>query len=441
MTGSLPELVKAAGVVGAGGAGFPAQVKLSARAEVVLANGAECEPLLRVDQQAMAVWAPELVAGMELAAEAVGAKRAVIALKRKYRPALDALRAEIARRSSRVELFLMSSHYPAGDEQVLVFEALGRVVPEGGLPLAVGAVVSNVSTLINVFRASRGEPVTHRVLTVAGEVKRPATLIVPIGAYVEDVLAAAGGAAVADPVVLDGGPIMGAFSSGVVTKTTTGLIVLPSGHKQVGYKRRPLDTDVSKASWACDGCRTCTDYCPRYLLGHRMEPHVIMGLVGQQRADAISRFDLTKAYLCCQCAVCGMFACPTSLSPERVIAGLLQELKKAKVEKVHLRSDLTPHPFRDGRRIPVSRFASRIDVTRYESDAPLRMEPLAVGRLRVLLKQHVGAASIPVVRKGDRVRAGQLIASVPSGAQGASLHSAIDGAVEAVLEDAVLIRQ
>jgi len=135
-----------------------------------------------------------------------------------------------------------------------------------------------------------------------------------------------------------------------------------------------------------------------------------------------------------------MFACPTSLSPERVIAGLLQELKKAKVEKMHNRSALTPHPFREGRRIPVSRIASRIDVTRYESEAPLRMEPLSVGRLRVPLKQHVGAASVPAVKRGDRVRAGQVIATVPSGAQGAPVHSAIDGAVEAVLKDAVLIR-
>ncbi|MCX6350172.1 MAG: SLBB domain-containing protein [Candidatus Aureabacteria bacterium] len=418
MTGSLAELVKMAGVAGAGGAGFPTYVKLSARAEIVIANGAECEPLLRVDQQAMTVWAPELVRGMELAAEAVGAKRAVIALKRKYRGAVDALKAEIARRSSRVELFLMPSHYPAGDEQVLVFEATGRVVPEGGLPLAVGVVVNNVGTLINVFKASRGEPVTHRVLTVAGEVKRPVTLIVPIGAYVEDVLKAAGGAIVPDPVVLDGGPIMGVFSSGVVAKTTTGLIVLPSGHKLVEYKRRSLDVDVRKAAWACDGCRTCTDYCPRYLLGHRMEPHIIMRLVGQQRADAIPRTDLAKAYLCCQCGVCGMFACPTSLSPERVIAGLLKEFKRAKVEKIHRRSVLQPHPFRDGRRIPVSRFASRIDVSRYETEAPLKTAPLAVSRLRVPLKQHVGAPCRPLVRKGERVTAGQAIADVPDGAQG-----------------------
>ena len=427
-------------MVGAGGAGFPSHVKLAARAEVLLANGAECEPLLRVDQQAMAAWAPELVGGMELMAGAVGAKRAVIALKRKYQPAADALRAEIARRSSRVEIVLLSSHYPAGDEQVLVYEALGRVVPEGGLPLAVGAVVSNVGTLINVFRASRGTPVTHRVLTVAGEVRRPATLVVPVGAYVEDVLAAAGGAAVGDPVVLDGGPIMGAVSSGVVTKTTTGLIVLPSGHKLVAYKKRPLATDVRKASWACDGCRTCTDYCPRYLLGHAIEPHVIMRLVGQQRFDAIPRSDLARAYLCCQCGVCGMFACPTSLSPERVISGLLPELRKGGVEKMHRRAKPSPHPFRDGRRIPVSRFASRIDVARYDGDAPLRSDPLRVGRLRIPLKQHVGAACVPRVGKGERVRAGEKIADVPAGAQGAPIHSAIDGVVAAVLEDAVLIR-
>lgn len=119
-------------MVGAGGAGFPSHVKASARAKWVIANGAECEPLLRVDQQLMIVHASELVEGMELLAEAVGAANVVIALKRKYREASDALRGEIARRGSRVELAFLGSYYPAGDEQVLVYDVAGLQVPEGG---------------------------------------------------------------------------------------------------------------------------------------------------------------------------------------------------------------------------------------------------------------------------------------------------------------------
>lgn len=440
MAGDLAEMVKKAGVIGAGGAGFPTHVKVAARAEYVIANGAECEPLLRVDQQLMIRYAPELIRGVELVREAVGAKRAIIGLKKKYRKAVDALRAEIAGQASPVELFLLGSYYPAGDEQVLVSEVTGRLVPEGGLPLDVGVVVSNVGTLINVCRAEEGIPVTHRFLTVAGEVKKPITLSVPVGALVEDVITAAGGATAEEYRVLDGGPVMGSFTSGQVTKKTTGLIVLPSDHKQVLYKERPLEIDIKKASWACDQCRYCTDYCPRYLLGHRMEPHIIMRLVGQQRWDNIPRQHLAEAYLCCQCGVCGMYACPLTLSPDRVIASLLGVMKEKGAEEILRRADFSPHPFRDGRRIPVSRLAARIDVLKYEDDAPLREEPLRVSRVRIPLRQHVGAPCEPLVQRGEKVEVGRMIGDVPEGALGAPVHASISGTVERIFDDSILIR-
>ncbi len=437
---TLAEQVKRAGVVGAGGAGFPTHVKASARARWVIANGAECEPLLRVDQQLMISGASELIEGLELMGEAVGASKVVIALKKKYQGAVDALRGEIARRDSRVELFLMGSYYPAGDEHILVYEVTGLLVPEGGIPMDVGVVVDNVGTLINVCRAARGQPVTHRALTVAGEVRRPITLSVPVGAFVEDIIAAAGGATVDEYEVLDGGPIMGGFSAGQISKKTTGLIVLPKDHKQVLYKRRAIENDVKMAAWACDQCRYCTDHCPRYLNGHRMEPHIIMRLVGQQRADCIPPEDLAKAYLCCQCGVCGMYACPTTISPDKVIAGLMKTMKEKGVEKTLRNADLTPHPFKDGRKIPVSRFASRIGVKKYDRDAPLQKEPLFVKRVNIPLQQHVGVPCRPLVADGDRVEEGKMIGDVPPDALGAPIHASISGTVEHVFPDSIFIR-
>lgn len=437
---ALAEKIRAAGVVGAGGAGFPSHVKAAARAKWVIANGAECEPLLRVDQQLMIVYAGELIEGMELLAGAVGAEKAVIALKKKYREAIDTLRAEIARRGSRVELSLLGSYYPAGDEHVLVYDVTGLQVPEGGIPMDVGAVVNNVGTVINITRAERGLPVTHRALTVAGEVKRPVTLSVPVGALVEDVIAAAGGPTVAEYEILDGGPIMGFFTAGQVSKKTTGLIVLPKDHKQVLYKKRSIEHDIRRAAWVCDECRTCTDYCPRFLNGHRMEPHIIVRLVGLQRADAIPPEHLAEAYLCCQCGVCGMYACPTTISPDRVIAGLLETMKEKQVPKTLLRKEFPVHPVRDGRKIPVSRFAARIDVLRYDRDAPMLKEPLEVTRVNIPLQQHVGVPCRPLVKNGDRVSAGDLIGDVPDGALGAPVHASIEGTVEQVFDDSIFIR-
>ncbi len=304
----------------------------------------------------------------------------------------------------------------------------------------VGVVVNNVGTLINLCRAARGEPVTHRVLPVAGEVKRPITLSVPVGAFVEDIIAVSGGATVEEYEVLDGGPIMGDFSSGQISKKTTGLIVLPVDHKQVLYKKRPIEIDIKRASWACDQCSTCTDYCPRFLIGHRMEPHIIMRLIGQQRADAIPPEDLAKAYLCCQCGVGGMYGCPTTISPDRVIAGLTAVMKEKEVENTLRSGDLNSHPVREGRKIPVSRFAARIDVLKYDRDAPLQKEPLAVNRVMIPLQQHVGVPCRPLVEVGDRVEEGVMIGDVPEGSLGAPIHASISGTVEHIFDDSIFIR-
>jgi len=437
---SLAEQVKEAGVVGCGGAGFPTHVKGGARAEFVIANGAECEPLLRVDQQLMISRASELVMGLELLSKEVGATRSIIALKEKYQGAIDALRTEIARRHSRVELFLLGGYYPAGDEHVLVYDVTGRLVPEGGIPMDVGVVVDNVGTLINIYQASRGIPVTHRFLTVAGEVKNPITVSVPVGAFVEDVIEFAGGATVDEYEILDGGPIMGGFSSGYVSKKTTGLIVLPQDHKQVMYKKRSIEIDVKRAAWACDQCRACTDMCPRYLLGHRIEPHIIMRLVGQQRADAIPPEDLAKAYLCCQCGLCGMYACPTTISPDKVITGLMAAMKEKEVEKTLLSDEFKPHTVREGRKVPVSSVSRRIDVLRYDRDAPLKSESLKVERVRIPLHQNVGVPCLPLVKVGDRVGEGMVIGRPPEGALGAPIHASISGTVEHIFDDSIFIR-
>jgi Na+-translocating ferredoxin:NAD+ oxidoreductase RnfC subunit len=171
-----------------------------------------------------------------------------------------------------------------------------------------------------------------------------------------------------------------------------------------------------------------------------MEPHIIMRLVGQQRADAISPEHLAEAYLCCQCGVCGMYACPTTLSPDRVIAGLLKTMTEKQVPKTLLRKEFPVHPVREGRKIPVSRFAARIDVLRYDRDAPLKKEPFEVSRVNIPLKQHVGAPCLPLVKVGDRVVAGEMIGDVPAGALGAPIHASISGKVEMIFEDSIFIR-
>ena len=140
----ISEKVKAAGVVGAGGAGFPTHVKLAAQAEIFLVNGAECEPMLRTDQQLMAKSPELLVRGLELAMKATGAREGIIALKAKYGEAIAALKPLLA---ANMRIEILRDIYPAGDEVVTVWLATGRRVPPGGIPPPIGSFFSGLSAM------------------------------------------------------------------------------------------------------------------------------------------------------------------------------------------------------------------------------------------------------------------------------------------------------
>ncbi|MCP4376468.1 MAG: hypothetical protein GY794_09870, partial [bacterium] len=146
---SLIETVKQAGVIGCGGAGFPTHVKIDTQADVVIANGAECEPLLNSDQRVMEHYSDELVEGIALVMRQVGATRGIIGLKKAYHGSIDALSSRIASVDG-LEIGLLDNFYPSGDEQILLTELTGRIVPEGGIPPNVNSVVSNVLTMVQV---------------------------------------------------------------------------------------------------------------------------------------------------------------------------------------------------------------------------------------------------------------------------------------------------
>ncbi|CAM1378328.1 Respiratory-chain NADH dehydrogenase 51 Kd subunit [Fretibacterium fastidiosum] len=167
------ECVKSAGVVGAGGAGFPTHVKLDAKAEYFIVNAAECEPLIETDKYLCRTFPDRIVRAVSATAAQVGASRAVIAIKAEYEAEIAALKEAVRAQGAGVTFCEMPSFYPAGDEQVMVQLVTGRSIPERGLPLNVGAVVDNVGTMLNVADALEGKPVTDKFLSVTGAVVKP----------------------------------------------------------------------------------------------------------------------------------------------------------------------------------------------------------------------------------------------------------------------------
>ena len=168
---SFVETIKEAGIVGAGGAGFPTYVKLNAKAEYFIINAAECEPLIETDKYLCRTFPERIIRTAVRIAEHLEAEHCVIATKAKYKREIAALQAEIERQNARVEICGMRTFYPAGDEQVIVQEVTGRSVPERGLPLDVGCVVDNVGTVLSIADALEGKPVSEKYLSVTGAVK------------------------------------------------------------------------------------------------------------------------------------------------------------------------------------------------------------------------------------------------------------------------------
>ena len=175
----LGEKLKEMGVVGAGGAGFPTYVKANSTVEYVLANGAECEPLLHKDFELMKRYPAEIVAGMRLMIESTKARRGRFGIKSKNVEAVRAIEPEAKKYA--IEMSFLGDFYPSGDEYELVYTATRRLIPAGGIPLQVGCVVNNVETLYNVHFASRDIPVTRKLVSVSGAVRRPKSFWAPVG--------------------------------------------------------------------------------------------------------------------------------------------------------------------------------------------------------------------------------------------------------------------
>jgi Na+-translocating ferredoxin:NAD+ oxidoreductase RnfC subunit len=438
------ERVKRAGVIGKGGAGFPAYMKLQAKAEFVLANGVECEPLLSNDKVLMETYPKEIVQGLRLAMQCVGAKKGYLCIKEKYKKAETALRSAL-KKDDNIEISMLGNFYPAGDEFIMVKEVLGRTVPEGGLPLDVGAVVNNVGTLKKIYKAVKmNENVTRKYVSINGEVKEPKLVNVPLGMKAGEVIALAGGPSIDDYAILSGGPNMGSIvgADDVIKKTTGALIVLPKDHPLIMQQALNLSEITNRAKAACLNCRFCTDMCPRSLIGHNIYPHKIMRAVNLGLDTQVEA--LTGAFLCSGCGVCENFACYMFLSPRKVCQKIKFELIKRRVKNPYQKRGGKGASVKEGltyRKIPAGRLKARLALTKYPDVLPFDKKQYKADEVKIMLNQHIGALSVPVVKEGDSVAAGQMVADIKKDKLGATYHSSISGKVIKITNDSILIRR
>ncbi len=438
------EKIRRAGIIGAGGAGFPTYKKLDARVEHIIANGAECEPLLYKDRETMLREGEYLFLGLKIMQQITGASRVTIALKEKNRDVAD--RYQTTAQKYGYEFFIYEDVYPAGDEYVLVYEITGKRIPPGGIPLQVGCVVDNVETIVNIARAvDEDKPVVDKFLTVTGEVQKPVTVKVPVGTSFGDCIDLAGGLTVSNPLILTGGVMMGGAETDLnkpVSKTLGGLIVLPSDHYLAKRKTTPRETYTRIGHGQCDQCTLCTEMCPRYILGYPIEPHKVMRNL-LMTGEAKERASLWAQY-CCECNVCTMIACPEGLDPKNMCVDAKQLLRERGLSRTREELEVLfrdVHPAREGREVPISTVYRRLGLTSYNRAARYQEIELKPERVVLPLNSHIGAPAKPTVRVGEQVKRGQKIADVLPDQLGCPVHASIDGRVVSIENNTIAIER
>lgn len=292
------EIIREAGITGMGGASFPTHVKLSPpsdkKIDTVLINGAECEPYLTADHRVMAEEAEKVIFGLKAIMKALGVDRGVIGVEKNKPDAIKALK-EASQGEENISIATLKVKYPQGDEKRLINAILGRVVPSGGLPMDVGAVVSNASTTRAIAEAIlEGKPLIERVTTVTGNgIKNPKNLLVKIGTPFKDLIEECGGFTEDSPgKIIAGGPMMGIsqFSIDVpIIKGSGGILVLSKEEA----KPEPIQP--------CIRCGKCLEVCPV-----KLQPLYISSYTLKKNFDKAEEYN---ALDCVECGACS-YICP-----------------------------------------------------------------------------------------------------------------------------------
>lgn len=308
-----PEEIRAmvleAGIVGMGGASFPAHIKLNPPkpADTLIINGAECEPYLTADYRIMVEKREEILKGIGLVQRCLGVKTVIIVIEDNKPKAIEVFRSAI--RSAHYALRVLKTSYPQGGEKQLIKNILGKEVPQAKLPFDIGVVVHNVGTCLAIYEAVYlNKPLYERVVTVTGScLSHPKNVLVRIGTPIKELIDFCGPLTEEPSKIIVGGPMMGVaqYSTEVpVIKSTTGVLLFNQ------KEAKALDEEF------CIRCGACVRECPVSLM-----PCLI------NLASEKGLWDQAKQYGAPDCIECGLcnYVCPANRR-------LVQSIKRAKLE-------------------------------------------------------------------------------------------------------------
>lgn len=439
----LQKIVYDAGIVGAGGAGFPTHRKFSDKVKQIIVNAAECEPLMMVDHHILEHHLQALVDTLNILIDTMGADEAIIGIKGKNMHLLDS-KIVSSLEGTRVHIKEIPDIYPAGDEVVLTYETTGKIIPEGAIPVMVGVMVINVETVYNIHCAiTRGEPVTQKYITIGGDTKEDITIKAPVGMKIKELLEAAGCGGLEGKEIVNGGPMMGKLvdiENDVVTKTTKGLLIFPVTHSIIQRKKRPMSMTLKRASAACCNCTMCSDMCPRNLLGYDLNVHKTIRAASHSEVQNAESF--LQSALCCGCGVCTVIACQQMLDPQAISMEVKGQLAKNGLRRQNNKAPEKVREERASRLVSSSVLIDRLGIRKYvKSKVERKYIDFSPNTVYIELKQHVGKPASATVKVGDKVSVGDIVAQTAYEDLGTTMHASIDGKVKAITDRFVIIER
>ncbi len=426
-----------AGVVGTDKFAVPTYVKLSSKADLVIANGAESEPLLHSEKSLLYEKPGLIIDGIKIAMEATGALKAVIAVRSSEKERMSYLSA-LLKEEEDIDLFFLEDFYPSGDDPILVYEVTKKLIPEGKTPLDEGIVVEKLLSFAWMYQGYHGKPVTERPISVVGEVQKPQVSWFPIGTLYKDVLKSAGGTTLdlKDAVVFDGGPLQGEIVKDLnvgIGKNTSAVMVLPKDHKVSKVKMKSLEEMILQNQGVSGDSSMMEDLCPRYQLGYDIHPSEVMKSF--HFPLTMKSATLSSAYLCNDCSLCEFVGSSTLNESPRLVyseflKGLARQGKKKplesskKIKKVRSNYEYN--------KVSCSHLTRRIQVEKYDSFNRSILPKTNPQKVRVPVTRHKGTPAQPVVVEGQSLRMGDVIAFSPPGELGTTYHASIPGRVSEV---------
>lgn len=437
---NLKDKMFEAGIVGAGGAGFPTHVKMNGIIETLIVNGSECEPLLQVDKNIMKHYASELMESLHYSMQALEVKNGVICIKDKYQEVIKVLE-KSSQIYEGINIHPLPDVYPVGDEVVLIKEVTGKVLKKGELPIQHDIMVINVETLLNIYKkVFYNLNVTHSYVTIIGEVNHEGTYNIPIGMSISQILETLTPVKIEDYKIIIGGPMTGTLAEkqDVVKKTTKAIIILKKDHPLVRNKEDVNMKHLSRIMASCSQCRACTDMCPRHLLGHQVEPHKLMNAMANGIVDNAA--VLKTALGCSNCGVCELYACHHDLSPRKMMMKVKQEFAKNGVRPSG-EDCIDVHKDRDYRRVPTNRLIVHLGLSKYDKRVLFYEEPIDTKSVKISLNQHIGIPAQPCVAIGEKILRNQLIARGSLEKLSTNIHASIDGVVKEITTTYITIER